>query len=63
LPFRGDTSPLIFKAIMDGVPTSAVRLNPDIPQKLEDIVNRALEKDKSLATNTLPTSERNCNGY
>jgi eukaryotic-like serine/threonine-protein kinase len=31
LPFRGDTSPLIFKAILDGRPTAAVRLNPDLP--------------------------------
>jgi eukaryotic-like serine/threonine-protein kinase len=48
LPFRGDTSGVIFKAILDGTPTSAVRLNPDMPPKLEDIVNRALEKDKNL---------------
>jgi len=48
LPFRGDTSALIFKAIMDGTPTSVVRLNPDIPQKLEEIINKCLEKDRNL---------------
>ena len=48
LPFRGDTSALIFKAILDGTPTSAVRLNPDIPAKLEDITNKCLEKDRNL---------------
>ncbi len=48
LPFRGETSGLIFKAILDGAPTPAVRLNPDLPLKLEDIINRALEKDPKL---------------
>jgi len=48
LPFRGDTSALIFKAIMDGTPTSAVRLNPDLPASLEEIINKCLEKDRNL---------------
>jgi eukaryotic-like serine/threonine-protein kinase len=48
MPFRGDTSALIFKAILDGVPTSLVRLNPDAPVELERIINHALEKDKNL---------------
>ena len=48
LPFRGDTTGVIFKAILDGTPTSAVRLNPDIPAKLEDITNKCLEKDRNL---------------
>jgi len=48
VPFRGDTSALIFKAIMDGTPTSAVRLNPDLPAELERIINKCLEKDRNL---------------
>ena len=48
LPFRGESSGVIFKAILDGNPTSAVRLNPDVPAKLEDIINKALEKDRNL---------------
>src|SRR6202165_4819865 len=48
LPFRGDTSGVIFKAILDGTPTSAVRLNPDLPSELEKIMNKCLEKDRNL---------------
>jgi serine/threonine protein kinase len=48
LPFRGESAGLIFKAILDAVPTPPVRLNPDVPPKLEDIINKALEKDRNL---------------
>jgi eukaryotic-like serine/threonine-protein kinase len=48
LPFRGESTGVIFKAILDGTPTSAVRLNPEIPVELERVVNHALEKDKNL---------------
>ncbi len=48
LPFRGESSGVIFKAILDGTPTPAVRLNPDLPSKLEEIINKCLEKDRDL---------------
>jgi predicted Ser/Thr protein kinase len=48
MPFRGESAGVIFKAILDRTPTSAVRLNPDLPVELERIINKALEKDKNL---------------
>jgi serine/threonine protein kinase/Tfp pilus assembly protein PilF len=48
LPFRGETSAVISEGIMNRVPVPAVRLNPDLPPKLEEIINKALEKDRNL---------------
>ena len=48
LPFRGESSGAIFNSILERQPVPAVRMNPDLPAKLEDIINRALEKDREL---------------
>ncbi len=48
LPYRGETSGVIFEAILNRAPVPPVRLNPDLPPKFEDIINRALEKDRDL---------------
>ncbi len=48
MPFRGESTAEIFDAILNRVPAAPVRLNPGMPGKLEDIINKALEKDRSL---------------
>ena len=48
LPFRGDTSGVIFDAILNRAPVAPVRLNPAVPAKLEEVINKALEKDREI---------------
>src|SRR5262249_45891230 len=48
LPFRGESSGVIFEGILSRLPSPAARLNPDLPSKLEEIINKALEKDQNL---------------
>src|SRR5216683_3312454 len=48
LPFRGESTGVIFHAILERVPVPPVRMNPDLPPKLDDIINKALEKDREL---------------
>jgi serine/threonine protein kinase len=62
LPFRGESSGVIFKAILDGALTPPVRLNPDVPPKLEDIINRLWRKTAPCATSTLRKCAPTCTG-
>ena len=48
LPFRGESTPLIFDAILNRAPVPPLRLNASLPPKLEDIIHRGLEKDREL---------------
>ena len=60
LPFQGATSALIFKAILDSDPPPARLFNSDIPQKLEDVINKALEKDRDLRYKALRRCGLSC---
>ena len=51
-PFRGETSAVITEAILNRVPTTATRLRPEIPVKLEEMISKALEKDRDLRCQT-----------
>jgi predicted Ser/Thr protein kinase len=48
LPFRGESTATIFDSILNRTPVPVVRLNPEVPPKLEEIINKALEKDRNL---------------
>ena len=48
VPFRGDTSAVIFEAILNRAPLQPLRFNPDLPARLEEIINKALEKDRDM---------------
>jgi eukaryotic-like serine/threonine-protein kinase len=48
MPFRGDTSGVVFDAILNREPAALIRLNADVPRKLEEIVHKSLEKDRNL---------------
>ena len=48
LPFRGDTSGVVFDATLNRAPVAPVRLNPGVPAKLEEVINKALEKDREI---------------
>jgi len=48
MPFRGESTGVIFNAILERAPVPPVRLNPDLPAEMERIINKCLEKDRSL---------------
>jgi hypothetical protein len=48
IPFRSESAAVIFDAILNRVPIPPVRLNPDVPWRLEEIIEKALEKDRDF---------------
>jgi serine/threonine protein kinase/Tfp pilus assembly protein PilF len=48
LPFRGETSGVVFESILNRPPVAPVRINPEVPHKLEEIIQKALEKDREV---------------
>ena len=52
VPFRGETSAVITEAILNRAPTAPIRLNPELPLKLEETISKALEKDRELRCQT-----------
>ena len=48
LPFRGESTGVVFESILNRAPVPPVRLNPDLPPKLDDVINKCLEKDRNL---------------
>jgi eukaryotic-like serine/threonine-protein kinase len=48
LPFRGETSGMVFESILNRIPVAPVRINPEVPHKLEEIIQKALEKDREV---------------
>jgi serine/threonine protein kinase/tetratricopeptide (TPR) repeat protein len=48
LPFRGESTALVFESILNRTPVPPIRLNPDLPPKLEEIINKCLDKDRNL---------------
>jgi eukaryotic-like serine/threonine-protein kinase len=52
LPFRGETSAVVTEAILNRAPTAPVQINPEVPPKLEEIINKALDKDRDMRCQT-----------
>ena len=62
LPFRGDSTATIFESILNRTPVAAIRINPELPPRLEEVINKCLEKDRNCGTSTLQTLAPICKG-